>query len=103
MTKNPLINALVALLYIVIVVFAINIVADNEVNTGIAQFVTPIMILSLFTLSVAVMGYIFFYQPVMLYLEGNKEKGIRLFFKTVLIFAIILIVLFSIFSLFFLS
>ncbi len=46
MTKNPLINALVALLYIVIVVFAINIVADNEVNTGIAQFVTPIMILS---------------------------------------------------------
>lgn len=89
MTKNPLINALVALLYIVIVVFAINIIADNEVNTGIAQFVTPIMILSLFTLSVAIMGYIFFYQPIMLYLEGKRTNAVSLFLKTVASFAVI--------------
>lgn len=100
MTKNPFINALVAAIYIVLVVFAVNIVADNEVNIGVAQFITPIMMISLFTLSAAVMGYVFCYQPLRLYLDGDKEKGVKLFLKTVLIFAIIPISIFIAYLLF---
>lgn len=94
MTKNPFINALVALIYIVLVVFIVNIVGENEVNTGAAQYITPIMILSMFTLSAAIMGYIFCYQPLRLFLEGEKEKAVKLFIKTVLIFAVIILCLF---------
>ncbi len=95
MTKNPLINSLVALIYIVLVVFIVNIIGENEVNTGIAQYITPILVLSLFTLSAAIMGYIFCYQPLRLFLEGEKEKAVKLFIKTVLIFAVIIFCVFS--------
>jgi len=89
MTKNPLYNAIAASVYIIIVVFAMNFVFKYETNEGIASFITPIMMLSLFTLSAAMMGYIFCYQPLRLFLEVEKEKAVKLFVKTVGIFAII--------------
>ena len=73
MIKNPFYNALVAIIYIVVVVFALNLIADKKVNTGIAQYITPIMMLSMFTLSAAVIGYVFCYQPLRLYLDGKKD------------------------------
>jgi hypothetical protein len=61
--------------------------------------IAPIAALSLFTLSAAVMGYIFFYQPLQLFLEGKKKAGVDLFVRTTMIFAgvtvVILIILFS--------
>jgi len=73
MIKNPFYNALVAIIYIVVVVFALNLIADKKVNTDIAQYITPIMMLSMFTLSAAVIGYVFCYQPLRLYLDGKKD------------------------------
>jgi hypothetical protein len=87
MTKNPFYNALGAYVYIVLVVLAMNGISGvaNEGN----EIIIPIMMLSLFTLSAAVMAYIFCYQPLRLFLEEKKEEAVNLFIKTVGIFATI--------------
>jgi hypothetical protein len=96
MTKKPLYNALAAFLYIVAIVLLMNWAGNNDILE--TSLFMPIMMLSLFTLSAAVMAYLFLYQPLMLYLEGKKEDAVNLFIKTLLIFAIMP---FSIFMLYF--
>jgi hypothetical protein len=96
MTKKPLYNALAAFAYIVAVVFIVNWAGNNDVLE--TSLLMPVMMLSLFTLSAAVMAYLFLYQPLMLYLEGKKEDAVNLFIKTLLIFAIMPL---SIFMLYF--
>jgi len=98
MSKNPIINALSASAYIIIGVTVMTFVSQalrNKPDT----FFAPIVFLSLLTLSVAVMAYLFFYQPVMLFIEGKKKDAVSFFVKTVGIFAAItmvaLILLFS--------
>jgi len=62
-------------------------------------FFAPVVFLSLLTLSVAVMAFLFFYSPLMLFIEGQKKEAVNLFVKTVGIFAVFtavaLILLFS--------
>lgn len=87
MTKNPLINALSATLYIVLV--ASMMFYGVEKAGPVHSVIAPIAILSLFTLSAAVMGYLFFYQPVMLYLEGKKKDAVRLFLQTLAVFGVV--------------
>ena len=84
MTKNPFINALVASLYIVIIASIIYYVLKpiGQQDT----LIIPIAIISLFTLSAAVMGYLFLSQPLRLYFDGNKKQAVRLFLTTVAIF-----------------
>lgn len=48
----------------------------------------PIAIISLFTLSAAVMAYIFLYQPFQLYFDNHKKAAIDLFLKTLMIFGV---------------
>lgn len=48
----------------------------------------PIGMLSLLVLSVALMAYLFFYRPVLMLLDGQREKAVKLFLHTVGIFAI---------------
>jgi hypothetical protein len=86
MTKKPLYNALAAFLYIVGIVLLMNWAGNNDILE--TSLLMPIMMLSLFTLSAAVMAYLFLYQPLMLYLEGKKKDAVNLFIKTLLIFAI---------------
>ncbi len=38
--------------------------------------------------SAASMGYLFLYQPLQLYLEGEKKKSVDLFLKTLGVFAV---------------
>lgn len=70
----------------------------NIANTP-DTFAAPVAILSLFTLSAAVMAYIFGYQPFQLYFENKKKAALDLALKTILVFAgltiIALTVLFS--------
>jgi hypothetical protein len=87
MTKKPLYNALAAFLYIVGIVLLMNWAGNNDILE--TSLLMPIMMLSLFTLSAAVMAYLFLYQPLMLYLEGKKKDAVNLFIKTLLIFAIL--------------
>lgn len=87
MTKNPLLNALGATGYISIVGFVMNWGSSRAPKDP--SFFAPIAVMSLFTLSAAVMGYIFCYTPMMLYFDGKKKQGVRLFLQTVGIFSVI--------------
>ena len=84
MTKNPLYNALAALVYIIAIVLGITYMPSIE--TDINNLIMPIIMLSLLTLSVAVMAYIFGYQPLVLFLDNKKKEGVNLFLKTIGIF-----------------
>jgi len=98
MTKNPIINALSASAYIIFGVAIMTFVTQPLKNKP-DTFLAPIVFLSLLTLSVAVMAILFFYQPLILFIEGKKKEAINLFVKTVGIFAaittVVLILLFS--------
>lgn len=92
MTKNPFWNAAFAALYIIGIVSLIQyVLAPLDVEKTI---LIPIMMLSLFVLSAAVMGYIFLGAPVQLYLDGEKKTAVHLFLKTVAVFAGITTILF---------
>lgn len=92
MTKNPIINAFSATVYIVLVVSLLFYFSTFEGMDN--SILIPITILSLFVLSASVMGYIFIYNPLQLFLEGKKEEATSLFLKTVGTFALITAVIF---------
>lgn len=93
MTKNPFLNALSASGYIVAVVSVMTFLSQTQKNKP-DTFLAPILALSLLTLSVTVMAYVFFYQPLQLFLEGRKKQAIDLFLQTVAIFAGITLLVF---------
>src|SRR3989344_1598651 len=98
MSKNPIINALSASAYIMLIVSVMTFVTQPLKNKP-DTFFAPITFLSVLTLSVAVMGFLFFYQPLQLFIEGKKKEAVNLFAKTVGVFAaiaaVVLILLFS--------
>ncbi|MEY2665368.1 MAG: hypothetical protein RLZZ480_473 [Candidatus Parcubacteria bacterium] len=87
MTKNPFYNAAAALCYILCVVGVINLLGHYLGDKPDNKFLAPLFALSLLTLSVSIMGYIFFYQPLVLLTEGKQKLALNLFLKTVAIFA----------------
>ena len=92
MSKNPIINALSASAYIILVVSIMTFVTQPLRNRP-DTFFAPITFLSVLTLSVVVMGFLFFYQPVQIFIEGKKKEAVNLFVKTVGIFAAITVVI----------
>ena len=86
MTKNPLINALGALTYIVLVVAVMNYLSQTHRNMP-DTVMAPILFLSMFTLSAVVMGFLFFYQPLMLFIDGKKKAAVNLLIRTIAVFA----------------
>lgn len=98
MSKNPVVNALSASAYIILVVSVMTFVTQPLKNKP-DTFFAPVTVLFVLTLSVSVMAYLFFYQPLILFIEGKKKEAVNLFVKTVAFFAtitvIILILLFS--------
>jgi hypothetical protein len=93
MTKNPLVNAFMATGYITLVallMFYGTRFLGNKPDTIFA----PIAMISLFTLSAAMMGYLFLSQPLQLYFEGEKKAAASLFLKTVATFAYVTFIVF---------
>src|SRR4030043_1402102 len=86
MSKNPFINALSASAYIILIVSVMTFVTQPLKNKP-DTFFAPITFLSVLTLSVAVMAFLFFYQPLQLFIEGKRKEAVNLFVKTVGIFA----------------
>ncbi len=86
MTKNPILNALAGLFYITALVSLV-FYAPNYVHIEESIFI-PIAMLSLFVFSAATMGYIFLYQPLQLFLDGEKKKSVTLFLQTLFAFAV---------------
>ncbi|MES2014424.1 MAG: hypothetical protein V4437_01235 [Patescibacteria group bacterium] len=93
MTKNPILNALVATLYIGIVASVM--FFGSHVEDARPTVLVPIAMLSLFSLSAAVMGFIFFYKPILMYVEGEKPAAIKLLMQTIGAFAVITVILLS--------
>lgn len=91
MTKNPFLNALAAFLYIVII--SLMMFYGTKNSPGPDTIMAPIAVVSLFTLSAAVMGYVFGYQPLILFLDGKKKAAVNLFLQTVGVFGIITIII----------
>ena len=86
MSKNPVLNALAGLLYIVLVV---SLMQYAPLFFGKSETILiPIAVLSLFVFSAACMGYLFLFQPLQLFLESEKKKSVDLFLKTLGVFAV---------------
>lgn len=98
MSKQPLLNALSAAIYIFLVVSVMTYVTQ-PLQDKPDTFFAPITVLFVLTLSVAVMAYLFFYQPLLILLDGKKKAAVNLFAKTVGYFAVftivVLVLLFS--------
>ena len=88
MTRNPYLNALLAACYIVFIVLLIT-YGPTFVREKPDTILAPMAMLSLLVCSVVFMGYAFFSQPVLLYLEGQKREAVELFTKTLAVFAFI--------------
>ena len=84
MTKNPFLNAIIASIYIGLVVLLMDFAGNIE--SSASDLVIASMILSLFVLSAAVMGYVFLFQPFKMYTEGKKKEAVKLFLQTLGIF-----------------
>ena len=102
MTKNPLVNALAAAVYIGLIGLLMD-YGLSRASQPTFTVIIPITIISLFTLSAAVMAYLFGYSPLHLFLDGEKKKAVNLFFQTVGVFAVITVVILLIFFFSFLS
>ena len=92
MTKNPFINAVFATLYITLV--AVFMFYGSRFFPREDTILAPIAMISLFTLSAAMMGYLFLYQPLQLFLDGHKKNAVNLFLQTVAVFAGITVLVF---------
>ncbi len=94
MSKNPFINAGAAAAYITAgVSLAFYVAPSLELLED--SIAAPITMLSLLVLSVAVMGYLFFYNPVVLLLEGKHAEAAKLLLTTLALFAGFVVVLVS--------
>lgn len=82
--KKPIVYALTATAYIVFIVSTLNFVFSLEIKENILM---PMTMLALFVLSVAVMGFLFLSEPLILYMEGQKREAILFFGKIVGAFA----------------
>lgn len=87
MSKNPLVNAFAAAIYIILIVSVMN--WGTKMVPRPNTFMAPLAVVSLFTLSAAVMGYLFCFAPIQLYFDGKKKQAVTLFGQTVAVFAVI--------------
>jgi len=94
MKKNPFLNAVIATAYIIGIVNVVNFTTHMGEDGAGNSVLMPMAMISLFTLSAAVMGYLFLYGPIELYIAGQKKEAVQFFLKTVFTFAITTSILF---------
>jgi len=89
--KKPFIYALGAVIYIIAVVSFM-----TYATAGLPEkkFLVPVAMLSLFVLSVAMMGFFFISEPLKLYMDGKKQEAMNFFLKMLGIFASFVVLIF---------
>jgi hypothetical protein len=85
--NTPLSHALLAEGYICLVAFLM--FYGQTLVGGEDVVIMPVAMLSLLTLSGAVMCYLFCYRPLTLFIEGKKEESLHFFLKTIFYFGFI--------------
>lgn len=93
-TKNPYVNALLAVAYICLIVTVMNL-TSGFVMIQQTLFL-PMAMLSLFVFSAAVMGFLFVFEPFTLYFEGKRPEAIIFFLKTLGTFGVCAVVMFGV-------
>jgi hypothetical protein len=89
MKMSPIKSALGAGLYIVFIATVMQ--SLSKAMPGDDTFFAPMLFLSLLVLSVAIMGYLFVYEPLRLFLENQKKEALSYFAKTVSYFAVVVV------------
>lgn len=89
-----LIQAVIAVVYIVIVVIVMN--QSHNLFASNPEIISGVLMLLLFVVSVAVMALAVFGVPVMWYIDGKKKDAIELVLYTVGEMACVLIIAFII-------
>ncbi len=92
MIKNPYLNAFMALGYIAGIILIVNKTSSIAANTP-DTILAPVTMLSLFVLSAAIMGILFVYEPLRLFLENQKQQALSFLLKTVGTFACFVLIL----------
>ncbi|MEK7586098.1 MAG: hypothetical protein AAB477_02615 [Patescibacteria group bacterium] len=82
--KKPILYALVATVYIVLIVSILNFTRYVPQKETI---LIPMVMLGLFVLSAAIMGFLFLSEPIRLYMENQKQEALLFFGKIVGFFA----------------
>lgn len=95
MNKTSFYHAILAAGYITLVVSLMNWISELPQKPEDNMFM-PITMLALLVLSVSVMAYLFFYQPVILLLDNKRSEAAKLFLGTVAIFAVLVVTFFVI-------
>lgn len=88
--KTPLLFALSAAGYIGLIILLIQLF--SQVLPKEDTLLIPLVMLSLFVLSAAVMGFLFVFEPLRMYLDGQKQDAVKFFGKTVGYFACCVVV-----------
>ncbi len=88
MKWNPFINAITAFLYIGTIITLLRFVEKVRGNTP-DTFIDGMAAISLFTTSAVVMGFLFFYQPLVLIINKETRAALTFFLKTIGVFSII--------------
>jgi len=93
--RKQFIHAVLAEAYIVLIVLFIQnyVVKADQPGT----ILVPVVMLSFFVLSAAIMGYLFLGQPVLLSIDGKVNEAVRFFAGTVGFFALFLAVIIGVF------
>jgi hypothetical protein len=88
MQWNPFVSALSAAAYIWGLGFLFQLLESTRGDTPDTVF-APILMLSLLVFSVALMGFLFFYRPVVLLLENKRNEAASYFLKTLATFGVL--------------
>lgn len=81
MRWNPYLNAVGATAYVWGIGFLINRIASLHRDTP-DNLTGSVAFLSLVVFSAAVMGFLFFYRPVVLLVENKRDEAVFFFLKT---------------------
>ncbi len=84
--KKPFYYALGAALYIVALV-SVGQIVISALKDHTETILIPMMMLSVFVLSAAVMGFLFLSEPLRLFMENKKQEAVIFFAKVVGFFA----------------
>jgi membrane protease YdiL (CAAX protease family) len=80
--KNPYLNAVLALAYIVSLV-AVVFQSSHIISLPSESIFYPIFALSTLVFSVSLMALLFFYQPLRLLIAGHPDEGLHFFVRTI--------------------
>lgn len=83
LAKYALADSLGVLVYVLAVSLVMTSLTESRLFAGM-EFLGPATVLMMLVLSVAMVGTLIFGKPILLYLDGKKQEGVKLLVMTLL-------------------